>query len=225
MIKAVLLDIDGTLVDSNAVHAQTWSAACALFGYDKPPSFFEPLIGLGGDRVLALIDAVLTDDGDPGKAIASKRGEIFRAEYLSTLQPTPGAKALIEHLQRLGLQRVVASSTNAGDLDSLLDVVGIRHLIDERTTADDAAEAKPAPNIIAAALRFAKVTSAEAIMIGDTPYDIAAAGGAGVSTIAFRCGGWADADLGGAVAIYDDPADLLRNFDRSPIAVAMQSTT
>ena len=218
MLKAVLLDIDGTLVDSNAVHAATWSASSAMHGYERPESFFKPLIGMGGDRVLALIDPALTEDGEPGKSIAAKRGDLFRADHLPTLRATPGAKELVQRLSDLGLKCVVASSTTAKDLNALLDVAGIRHLIHESTTADDADESKPAPDIVASALKKAGVAANEAIMLGDTPYDIESAGGTGVSVIALRCGGWNDSDLAGAVAIYDDPADLLANFETSPFA-------
>jgi HAD superfamily hydrolase (TIGR01509 family) len=212
MLKAVLLDIDGTLVDSNVVHAATWSSASALFGYDKPEEFFRPLIGMGGDRVLALIDSKLTEDGEPGKSIAAKRGEFFRADHLPTLKATPGAKELVERLHAVGLRCIVASSTNASDLDALLDVAGVRERIDVSTTADDAENSKPAPDIVHAALRRANVEAGEAIMIGDTPYDIEAAGRAGVPVIAMRSGGWSNADLRGAIEIYDDPADLLAHF-------------
>jgi HAD superfamily hydrolase (TIGR01509 family) len=218
MLKAVLLDIDGTLVDSNAVHAATWSSASAFFGFDKPEAFFRPLIGMGGDRVLPRIDATLRDDTEPGKSIAAKRGEFFRAEHLPTLKATRGAKELVEHLHNLGLLCVVASSTNASDLDDLLDVAGVREYIDVRTTADDANESKPAPDIVTSALKRASVTADEAIMIGDTPYDLEAAHAAGVALIAMRCGGWGDADLLGAIQIYDDPADLLAHFGDSAIA-------
>ena len=218
MIKAVLLDIDGTLVDSNAAHAATWSAASALFGYDKPASFFQPLIGMGGDRVLPLIDPALSDGEDPGKAITAERGGFFRKDHLPGLRATPGAKALVEHMHGLGLRCIIASSTNKEDLDALLDVAGIRHLIDASTTAEDAEQTKPAPDIVAAALQRAGVDAHETVMIGDTPYDIESAHGVSVPVIALRCGGWKDADLAGAAGIYDDPADLLANFDQSPLA-------
>jgi HAD superfamily hydrolase (TIGR01509 family) len=217
MLKAVLLDIDGTLVDSNAVHAQTWSSASAEYGYKKPAAFFQPLIGMGGDRVLARIDPALTEDDEPGKSIAARHGEFFRADHLPTLQPTNGAKALVERLHAFGLRCVVASSTNASDLDDLLDVAGIRGRIDVRTTADDANESKPAPDIVSSALHRADVGPGEAIMIGDTPYDVEAARGAGLAIIGMRCGGWGDADLAGAIEVYDDPADLLAHFEGSAI--------
>jgi beta-phosphoglucomutase-like phosphatase (HAD superfamily) len=126
MFNTILLDLDGTLVDSNAFHAAAWSEASRLYGYDKDEAFFRPLIGMGGDRVLRLIDPALTDTSGPGKAMAAARAKIFRSDYLPTLRPTPGAKALVERLHELGLRCVVASSTNASDLDDLLEVAGIR---------------------------------------------------------------------------------------------------
>ena len=217
MRKAIVLDIDGTLVDSNGVHAATWSTASAMFGYEKPAEFFRPLIGMGGDRVLPLIEPSLNEERDPGKSIAAKRGDLFRRDHLPTLRATNGAKPLVERLHALGLRCVIASSTKKADLDALLDVAGVRDLIHESTTADDADESKPAPDIVAAALRKAGVTAEEAVMIGDTPYDVESATRAGIAIVALRCGGSSDADLAGAAEIYDDPADLLAHLETSII--------
>jgi len=217
MRKAVLLDIDGTLVDSNGVHAATWSDASKMFGYEKPAAFFRPLIGMGGDRVLPLIEPSLNEESDPGKSITAKRGDLFRADHLPTLRATNGAKPLVARLHDLGLRCVIASSTKKEDLDALLDVAGVRDLIHTSTTADDANESKPAPDIVAAALRRAGVSAEEAVMIGDTPYDIESATRAGVAIVALRCGGSSDADLEGAAEIYDDPADLLAHLETSII--------
>ncbi len=216
-LRAILLDIDGTLVDSNDAHAAAWSEASVEFGYDRPASFFRPLIGMGGDHVLPRIDPALKDDDNPGKAIAARRGEIFAANYLPTLTATPGAKALVEHMKHCGLQCVVASSAKADELDALLAVADIRDLIDTTTTSEEAAVSKPAPNIIETALQKAHVAADDVVLLGDTPYDITAAARAGVLVLALRCGGWDDLALAGALAIYDDPADLLAHYDHSAL--------
>ena len=172
---------------------------------------------MGGDLLLPTIDASLSSDDDPGKAMASRRGEIFKERFLPSLAPTRGARALVERIDRDGLLCVVASSSSAGELEALLDVAGIASLVDRRTTADDANTSKPAPDIVTAALRKAGVSADEALMLGDTPYDVEAATKAGVRTIALRCGGWSDERLAGAIAIYDDPADVLARYAESPL--------
>ena len=111
---------------------------------------------------------------------------------------------------------VAASSAQEDELHALLEIAGARDLMDSATSSDDAEESKPEPDILHAALERAKTPAAEVIMIGDTPYDLEAAARAGVRAIAFRCGGWNDASLPGAVAIYDGPWDLLARLDESP---------
>ena len=214
-LRAILLDIDGTLVESNEAHAAAWADACTAFGYDRPIAFFRPLIGMGGDQVLPKISADLDADHEPGKALASRRSEIFKTTYLSTLRPTPGARDLVALLHDAGYRCVIASSAKADELESLLAIVGIAELIDVKTTSDDASASKPAPDIVVVALKKAGVEADEAMLIGDTPHDIASAAKAGVATIAFRCGGWSDEGLSGAAAIYDDPADLVKHYDAS----------
>jgi HAD superfamily hydrolase (TIGR01509 family) len=217
--RTALLDIDGTLVDSNEAHARAWDAACAEFGFVRSERFFRPLIGMGSDQVLPRVDPALSDDRDPGKAIAARRGEIFKSAYLPTLRATPGARALVERIHTAGLRCVVASSAKADELEALLDIADVTKFIDVRTTADDAARSKPAPDIVIAALKKAGAAPNEAVFLGDTPYDITSGRQAGVSVIGLRCGGWDDLGLAGAIAIYNDPADLLSQYDASPLAV------
>ncbi len=164
----------------------------------------------------------LSDTEEVGKQIAQRRKEIFEQTYLPTLQPAPGARALLMHLRHRGLTLTVATSAQAADLEALLTAAGVADLIHEQVTADDAEHAKPDPDLVHAALVKAKVAAAQAIMLGDTPYDVQAARAAGVPTIAVCCGGWDTAHLrdAGAVAVYTDPADLLAHYDSSPLAAA-----
>ena len=104
------------------------------------------------------------------------------------------------------------------ELRHLLKIAGAAALLDSATSSDDAEESKPDPDIVQAALQRAKARASEAVMIGDTPYDVEAAARAGVGTVAFRCGGWGDDDLRGAVAVYDGPWDLLARLEESPFA-------
>lgn len=117
-----------------------------------------------------------------------------------------------------GLKLIVASSGEEDEVKALLDIVGVTGLIDTLTSAAEAKKSKPDPAPIQVALEKAGLTPDAVLMVGDTPYDIEAAGKAGVRTLAVRCGGWADADLKGALAIFDGPADLRARYDESPLA-------
>jgi HAD superfamily hydrolase (TIGR01509 family) len=212
---AVLLDIDGTLVNSNGAHAAAWSDALATLGRYHPPEEIRPLIGKGGDKLLRKL-ASLDDESGEGKQIAQARVEIFKTVYLPTLTPTPGAAALIAWLLESHLAVVVATSANEGEVKALLTICGGQALVKGATTSDDAERSKPDPDILVAALEKSGASPDRAVMIGDTPYDIEAASRAGLATIAFRCGGWDDAKLQGAIAVYDDPRQLLDRLGQSP---------
>lgn len=213
---AVLLDVDGTLLLSNDAHARAWCNAFEEFGYTVRLEQVRRLIGMGGEKLLAAVAPDLTEDRDPGRAIAERRKDLFLHRYLPGVQAAPGARELVERFREDGLARTVATSAGADELNALLRAAHIEDLIENTATSDDAAHSKPDPDIVQAALRRSGVGAAEAVMLGDTPYDIEAAARAGVAMVAVRCGGWTDTDLGGALAIYDDPADLLRNYRTSP---------
>lgn len=215
--KVVLLDIDGTLIDSNDQHAQAWVDVGREFGIDVDYDHVRRLIGMGGDKVMPEVMGIQEDE-PRGEKIKERRGEIFRERYLPDLKPFPGARALLERLQGDGYTLAVATSASKDDMDGLLKQAGIRDLIDEKTSSSDAEESKPDPDIVQAALDEAGAKPEEALMLGDTPYDVEASGRAGVRCVALRCGGWGDAELGGAVAVYDDPSDLLARYAGSPFA-------
>ena len=213
--EAVLLDIDGTLVDSNAAHAAAWSDAFAAHGRHHRPEQIRPLIGKGGDKVLQEIASLDHESGE-GKKIGDARAEIFKTHYLPTLKPTRGAAAFVQWLLDSRLTVVVATSAKDEEVKALLAICGGEALVKDATTSDDAERSKPDPDILVAALQKSGASPDQAIMIGDTPYDIEAARSAGLATIAFRCGGWDDARLRGAIAIYDDPSELLERLSQSP---------
>jgi HAD superfamily hydrolase (TIGR01509 family) len=216
-LDTVLLDIDGTLIDSNDAHARAWVDAFAAHGYVIPFDLVRPLIGMGSDKLIPSLTGLDPESGE-AKRISDTRGELFRERELPHLHPTPGARALLEELRSRGLQLVVATSAKADEVRELLEQAGVADLIEEASSSDDADRSKPDPDIVRAALRMAGRHASRSIMIGDTPYDIEAAARAGVSTIAVRCGGWTDEALQGALAVYDHPADLLANIDSSPLA-------
>jgi HAD superfamily hydrolase (TIGR01509 family) len=217
--ECIILDVDGTLIDSNDAHAHAWVDALAAFDIHVAFEKVRPLIGMGGDKLLPKV-AGLRDDEPGGKDVSERRSEIFRERYLPTLRPFPMARELLARMHGRGLRLIVASSAKEDELGALLDVAGVRGLIERKTSSSDAENSKPDPDIVVAALKRAKVEPARAIMIGDTPYDLASAAQAGVGLVAFRCGGgWTDADFSGARAIYDGPVDLFERFDASPIAL------
>jgi phosphoglycolate phosphatase-like HAD superfamily hydrolase len=216
-VRGVLLDVDGTLLDSNDAHAKAWVTVFAEFALPAVP--FDEVrkrIGKGGDKLLA--ETVGIDDGSPeGKKINARRRELFLRLYLPPLRPFPRARELVERMRDDGLKRVVATSAQGDELRALLGAAGVADLIDEEATSSDAKSSKPDPDIVEAAIDRAGLPAADLIMIGDTPYDVEAARRAGVATIAVRSGGWGDRDLEGAVAVYDDVADLLERYDASPL--------
>ena len=216
-VTAVLFDVDGTLVDSNGAHAAAWVEAFTEHGVTVDPAHVRRCIGMGGDKLMPEVSGI-DAESSRGGAIAKRRGEIFTTTFLPTLQPFKDADKLVAAIKARGLTAVAASSAQEDELKALLKLAGAEWLMDDATSSDDAEESKPAPDIIEAALKKAKALPAAAIMIGDTPYDIAAASRAGVRTIAFRSGGWNDADLDGAIAIYDGPWDLLARVDESALA-------
>jgi HAD superfamily hydrolase (TIGR01509 family) len=211
----ILLDIDGTLVDSNDAHASAWVEAFAAHGRQVPFARVRPLIGKGGDKVLAEL-AALDDESAEGKAISEIRKQLFKRDYVPSLRQTPGADRLIRWMLEAQRRVVVATSAKEDELRDLLAVCDGLALLGDATSSDDAERSKPDPDIIVAALQKSELPASRVLMLGDTPYDIEAASRAGVATVALRCGGWPDERLAGAIAIYDHPAHVLEEWATSP---------
>ena len=214
LAQVVVFDVDGTLVDSNDVHARAWVETLRTFGIERDVAAARRLVGMGGDKFLPALTKIEADS-DLGRQITARRGEHFRSHYLPNLRPLPGSRALLEALRARGVRLAVASSSDEDDLDRLLEVAEVADLIERRASAGDAARSKPDPDLIQVALaRLGDVQDADVSMVGDTPYDIEAARKAKVRAIGVGCGGWSDADLAGAADIFDDPADMLANLGR-----------
>jgi HAD superfamily hydrolase (TIGR01509 family) len=213
---AVLLDMDGTLIDSNAAHVKAWVEALKEHGHQVSEKDIWPLVGMGGDNLLPAAVGI-DKDSDEGKKISERRGEIFRERYLPHLKPFPEVRPLLERICRDGLRLMVASSSPKDELQKSLEIAGVTDLVEGFTSASDAGRSKPDPDVVEAALDKLGLPASEVVMLGDTPYDIQAAGKAKVGVIAFRCGGFRDEDLRGALALYDDAADLLAHYDESPL--------
>jgi len=183
-MTTVLFDVDGTLVDSNDAHARAWVRAFAEAGIDVSFDAVRRCIGMGGDKLMPEVSGI-SEDSPEGKRIAARRREIFKTDFLPHLQPFRDADRLAATLNGRGLTLVAASSAKQQELDPLLDIAGVRDQFDAKTSSDDAEESKPDPDIVLAALSRAGVAEHEALMLGDTPYDIEAARRAGVATVAF----------------------------------------
>lgn len=218
MIKAILFDIDGTLIDSNDLHVEAWARVFADAGHQVPRTAIAGQIGKGGDN---LVPALLPGASEEtAERLSDRHGEVFKADYLSTARPFPGARALLERAHAGGAKVVLASSASAEELDHYVERLQVKALVAAKTSIDDVATSKPAPDIFAAALKKAGVTAEEAIAVGDSPYDVASAKGAGVRTVAVLSGGFAQAVLrdAGAVAVYRDVEALLEDYAGSVLA-------
>jgi HAD superfamily hydrolase (TIGR01509 family) len=222
-VRAVLFDVDGTLLDSNDAHAHAWLDALRGHGVDVPFDLVRSKIGMGGDKLLMEIAGIDHESVD-GRLLNERRTAVLKAFYLPDIGPLPGARALVQRLTSRGLPCIAVTSSSKEDLADLLRAAAVADVLTDAVTADDADESKPAPDLVQAALDRLGIGPRDAVMIGDTPYDISAARSAGVSTIALRSGGWTDDDLADAIAIYDHAADLLSQIEESPIALGVDDT-
>jgi phosphoglycolate phosphatase-like HAD superfamily hydrolase len=216
-IRGVILDVDGTLVDSNDAQASAWIEALAQFGHFVPYEQVRWLIGEGGDKLLPQTIG-LQADTDEGKQISARRSRVFNQLYLPTLQAFPETRELVQHMLDSDLKVAIGSSAKQDELEKLLKVANVDDLIETRVSYNDVEQSKPSPSVVEVTLKKLELPADEVVMIGDTPYDIEAAAKVNVGTIAFRCGGWTDKELARAIAIYNDPADLLDHYDTSPLA-------
>ncbi len=215
--QAVLLDVDGTLVDSNDAHALSWVEVFAEFGYELAYPRARRMIGMGGDRV---IETVTEEPKDSRKSqrIAEARSTLFHERWLRTVKPLVGARELVLRLRAEGYQYAIASAAKATELGALLEIADITDLCSLCSTSSDVSESKPDPETVEAALALVGVERSRTVMIGDTPYDVQAARGARVDIVGVTTGGWAADALAGAVGVYDGPAGLLARWDDTPFA-------
>jgi HAD superfamily hydrolase (TIGR01509 family) len=218
VLRGVIFDIDGTLVASNEAHARSWVDTLSEAGFEMPFDVIWPMIGMGGDKLLPA--AIGIESGTlRGRSLTKRRWQIFERHYLPRLEPTPGARDLVQRMSEDGFELIVASSASGNELGSLLEAADVSDLIQQTTSASDAARSKPDPDIVQAAVRKSRISPDRLIMLGDTPYDVEASIGAHVNLVGLLCGGWTMTELSGATAIYEDPSDLLSWYDYSPFSV------
>jgi phosphoglycolate phosphatase-like HAD superfamily hydrolase len=207
--KAAIFDLDGTLLDSVDLHAIAWHEAMIKFGHDVSFEQVRGQIGKGGDK---LIPVFLSphEQRDHGKELEEWRGRRFTTEYLPLVRPFSAVPQLLRHVRECGLQIAVASSAKRDEVEKYLGIACIEHLVDLATSSDEAEESKPSPDVFEIVLHKLKIDGAQAVAIGDTPYDAEAAGKANIPTIGVLCGGFTEGVLrqAGCVEIYPGPAAL-----------------
>src|SRR5438067_6535966 len=207
-VLAFIFDIDGTLVDSNELHVDSWDRAFRRFGKEFPREKLRAQIGKGSDQYLP--EFLAPDEIERlGKELDDYRSDLFKKEYLPKVRPFPKVRELFQRIRDDDKRIVLASSGKKADTKYYIDLLKFEDLIEGYTSSDDAENSKPAPDIFPASLKtFGDIPPAEAVTFDDTRFDIEAARKAGLKTIGFLCGGTSESALreAGAVAIYRDPA-------------------
>ncbi len=212
-----ILDIDGTLVDTNYHHAVAWYRAFRLHGLVLPIWRIHRHIGMGGDQ---LVQALTSEETDRrlGDQIRTAESTLYM-QLIGEVEPMEGARELIEKLKRLGHQIVFASSAKATEVDHYLELLGAREIADAWTTSADVESTKPAPDLVEAALASVEADAKDAVMIGDTPWDAEAAAKAKVPLLAVMTGGFSEDELRDAKAhqVYESVAELSERLGDSPL--------
>jgi HAD superfamily hydrolase (TIGR01509 family) len=214
----VLFDVDGTLVDTTYLHTEAWWEALRQHDRDVPMAEIHRAIGMGSDKIL---DHLLGDDRDRSEDEELRTAhDVLYAAWWERLRPLPGAAELLHAVAERGLAVVLASSAKAAELKVLRRVVRADDVIAAATSSADAEQSKPAPDILQAALDQSDVDPQRAVFVGDSVWDVEAAGRLHIPCIGLTCGGTSAEELtkAGAVATYEDPADLLAHLDQSAIA-------
>jgi len=205
VVSAVILDVDGTLVDTNYQHAIAWDRAFARHDVFVPLRRIHRHIGMGGDQ---LVRELAGDDVEErcGDDIRDAESELYE-ELIPEVRVIEGARELIQHLRERDLVVVLASSENSDEVEHYIEMLDAAEMADW-TTSSDVEETKPQPDLVEAALK--KAGTRDAVMVGDTVWDVEAAKRAGIPTLAVLTGGFSDSELreAGAVAVYDSVVDI-----------------
>jgi HAD superfamily hydrolase (TIGR01549 family) len=216
LARAAILDVDGTLVDANYQHALCWYRALREQEVTLPIWRLHRHVGMGGDN---FVPAVAGQDVEEriGDAVRDRWEELFD-EVIDEVAALDGAHELMRDLKERGHAVVLASSSIEKHLDHFLDLMDAREVADDWTTKDDVEQTKPEPDLVKAAL--AKAGTADAVMVGDTPWDIEAAKRAGLETVCVITGGFSEQELrdAGAIAVFESVEELRRRLDETPLS-------
>lgn len=203
----MLLDVDGTLVDSNEAHANAWAQTLGEAGFDIDLDRIRPLIGVGGDRLVEHLTGI-PRDAEQNAELGKARSKLFLAHWVRHVRPIAGARELVLRLRDEGIRYAIASAATPDELEPLLEIGKLSDLMDIKTTSGDVEQSKPDPEIVRAALDKLEAPNATTLMLGDTPWDIRAANHAGIGCIAVLTGGWAPLALTPAVAVFSSVLEL-----------------
>ena len=217
-MATAILDIDGTLVDTNYHHALAWFRALRRFDLVLPVWRIHRHLGMGGDQIVTALCGEAVED-EQGDAIRAAQGEEF-GRLIGEVQTMQDSRELVQALKDRGHVVVLASSAKQDEVDHYLDLLAARELVDGWTTSADVEVTKPAPDLVRAALERVGAQPDEAVMIGDTPWDIEAARGAEVPTLAVMTGGFSEQELSeaGAAGVFESVAELRERLDETPLA-------
>ncbi len=214
MIKAIIFDLDGTLVDSVGYHTQAWVKAFQEYGYDFSFDRLRQQIGKGSEYIIG--ELLPPDEAEKLESkIAQYRKQYYQEQLLEQVQPFPQVRELFAKIEGDGIEIVLASSARTETIAYYKKLLNIEDLSEGATSTDDVEKSKPEPDIFLAALKKLEgISTEEIIVVGDSPYDAIAASKASLRTIGVLCGGFERETLtqAGCVAIYQDPADLLNNY-------------
>lgn len=214
MIKAIIFDIDGTLVDSVDYHAEAWVKAFKEYGYDFPHDQLRQQIGKGGSFIVG--DLLSSSEAEKLESdISQYRKQYYQNNLLEKIQPFPKVKELLAAIKADNIKIVLASAARKETIAHYKKLLEIEDLIDGATSTDDVEKSKPEPDIFIAALeQISDLSPQEVIVVGDSPYDAIAGKKVSLSTIGVLCGGFKAETLkeAGCIAIYQDPADLLDHY-------------
>lgn len=216
MALTAILDVDGTLVDTNYHHAIAWHRALRAHGHPVQVWRVHRHIGMGGDKIVAALAGEKVEERE-GEEIRDTEAKAY-GELIGEVEPMPGARKLVEDLRSDGAAVILASSAKREEVERYLDLLGARELIDGWTSSADAEQTKPAPDLVEAALE--KAGEGPAVMIGDSTWDVKAARKAGIPTVAVLTGGFSEQELreAGAVEVVESVEVLRRDreiLDRS----------
>jgi len=220
MVKAVIFDIDGTLVDSVDLHTRAWQEAFANFGHEIPYEEIRSQNGKGGDQLLPVFLSP-EEQKEHGKQLEEYRGELFKRKYMSQVKPLPRVRELLERVKRDGKQIALASSAKKDEIAIYKRIANIEDLVEEEASSDDAERSKPHPDIFEAALeRLHNVSAQDAVTVGDSPFDAIAARKIKMQCVGVLSGGFPEGELraAGCSAVYRDCADLLDQYEQSLLA-------
>ena len=218
MIDALLCDMDGTLVQSNWLHAEAWQVALGAMGIHLELEELRRQIGKGGDELIPVFVPWWKREAveEPLKTF---RKFTFQHGLREKVTPLPGVRDLFERLHKEGIKVALATSSGKDDLQILKRVAGVDDLVDVETCAEDAERSKPHPDIFTVALEKLSLKPSQCLALGDTPYDAESAGKAGIRTVGVTTGGWSRQELmdAGCIAVYENAADLLKHLEESPL--------